>query len=341
MKMNSSVSVSPRDSIAVDDETPTPSTKRVLNAGSVGRVLTKYAPLLVLAALLVIGTIVHPGLWAVDNIRNILTQNAAVALVSFGMTLVIIAGVFDLSVGAIFAAGAVAFASLSNVFDLTSSALLAIGIGLLAGAFNGVIVTKFRVNSFIGTIATAAIISGLVYVACDSAPVQSDAVGFDTLGLGGIAGVPWSILIMLAVFVVLASVLNRTILGRYVFASGGNAEAARLTGVPVAAVQIFCLVVVGGLSALAGALTASQLGVGQPTLGANIALDSFAIVVIGGTSVYGGRGALWRTATGVLILAVLTNIFNAMAWDTTRQSVAKGAVLLLAVALDAARNARR
>jgi ribose/xylose/arabinose/galactoside ABC-type transport system permease subunit len=341
MKMKSRSYAAPNGSVAIDDEAPSPGTKPATSAGSVGRAATKYAPLLVLSVLLIIGTLVHPGFWALDNIRNILTQNSAVALVAFGMTLVIIAGVFDLSVGAIFAAGAVVFASLSNTMNLTVAAVLSIGVGLLAGAFNGVVVTRFRVNSFIGTIATAAIFSGLVYVASDSAPVQSSADGFDELGLGRIAGMPWPVLIMGVVFVVLALILNRTILGRYVFASGGNAEAARLTGVPVAAVQIFCLVVVGALSALAGVVTASQLGVGQPTLGANIALDAFAIVVIGGTSVYGGRGALWRTATGVLILAVLTNIFNALAWDTTRQSVAKGAVLLAAVALDSARNARR
>ncbi|MCU1634764.1 MAG: transporter permease [Cryobacterium sp.] len=304
-------------------------------------ILARFAPLFILAALLVAGTLVNPNFWALNNIRNMLTQNASVSLVAFGMTLVIISGVFDLSVGAIFAAGSVSFAMLSNQMPMAPAAALSVLVGVAAGAINGYVVNALKVNSFIGTIATGAVFSGLVYIACNSSPVQAKSEGYDTLGLGRIWEMPWAVVCVVVAYLICAGLLNKTIFGRYVFASGGNAEAALLNGIPVHTVRMWCFIVVGALAAFGGIVTGSQLGLGQPTLGANIALDAFAIVVIGGTSVYGGRGAIWRTLTGVLILATLTNIFNAMAWDTTRQSVAKGLIVIAAVALDAVRRSRR
>jgi len=301
----------------------------------------RFAPLFILAALLIAGTVANPNFWALNNIRNMLTQNASVSLVAFGMTLVIISGVFDLSVGAIFAAGSVSFAMLSNQMPMAPAAALSLLVGVVAGAVNGYVVNTLKVNSFIGTIATGAVFSGLVYIACNSSPVQAASEGYDTLGLGRIWEIPWAVVCVIVAYLVCAGLLNKTIFGRYVFASGGNAEAARLNGIPVNTVRMWTFILVGALAAFGGMITGSQLGLGQPTLGANVALDAFAIVVIGGTSVYGGRGAIWRTAAGVLILATLTNIFNAMAWDTTRQSVAKGLIVIAAVALDAVRQSRR
>jgi ribose transport system permease protein len=211
-------------------------------------------------------------------------------------------------------------------------------VGAGAGLINGWVVTRLRVNPFIGTIGTGATIGGLVYIYSDSSPVQVDDPAFQSLGLGLVAGIPWAVIVTVLVAVAAGLLLSKTVFGRYTYAAGGNAEAARLAGVPVGRVRVSTFVIVGVLAALAGMITASQLSVGQPTLGATVALDAFAIVVIGGTSVYGGEGAIWRTATGVLIIAVLTNVFNYMAWDDTRQSVAMGVVLVGAVALDAMRR---
>jgi ribose transport system permease protein len=305
------------------------------------KALTSYAPVIVLVGLLGAGTALNDNFWAVDNLRNVLVQNAAVAIVAFGMTLVIIAGVFDLSVSATFAAGSVAFASFSNMMPIWPAAVLSLLVGLAAGAANAFVVSVLRVNSFIGTIATGAVFSGLVFIACNSSPVQAANASFDVLGLGRVLGVPWAVICAAGAFLACAFLLNRTVLGRHVFACGGNPEAAHLNGIHVGLVRMTCFMLVGVMAALGGMITGSQLGLGQPTLGANVALDAFAIVVIGGTSVYGGRGALWRTLTGVLILAALTNIFNAMAWDTTRQSVAKGLIIIAAVGLDALRQSRR
>lgn len=303
--------------------------------------IASLMPLGVLVLLLVIGTVVNDNFWTWANLRNILMQNAPITLVALGMTVVLIAGVFDLSVGAIVAGGSVAFALAAQVVALPLAAVIAVVIGAAAGMVNGYVVTVLKVNAFIGTIATAAIFTGLVYLASGSSPIRLTAPGFDTIGLGSLGPVPWAVIAVVVVFVLLAVLLNKTVFGRHLFATGGNVNAARLNGVPTGVVRAVAFVIVGALSALAGVILGSQLGLGQPTLGANTALDAFAIVVIGGTSVFGGRGALWRTMVGVLIIGLMTNILNSLAWDNTMQSLAKGLVLLAAVALEAKRHGAR
>ena len=295
-------------------------------------------PVVILAALLIVGTVVNDHFWAWSNLRNLLTQNVPLALVAFGMTLVLITGAFDLSVGAIFAMGAVTFALLAQTVALPLAAVLAVLTGVGIGAVNGYVVAGLKVNPFIGTIATGAIFTGVVFIISDSSPVPLRAEGADVIGLGSLGPIPWAVIVAAIAGAGCAFLLNQTIAGRHMFAVGGNAKAALLNGVPVAATITASFVIVGALSALAGIITASQLGLGQPTLGVNTALDAFAIVVIGGTSVYGGRGAIWRTLVGLLIIAVMTNIFNALVWDSTRQSLVKGLILLLAVALEAKRH---
>lgn len=299
------------------------------------------APVAILAILLIAGTIVNDNFWAWQNIRNLLTQNVPVALVAFGMTLVLIAGAFDLSAGAIFAMGAVTFALFAQALPLPLAGILAILVGVAIGAVNGYVVAGLKVNPFIGTIATGAIFTGVVFIISDSSPVPLRAEGYEVIGLGSLGPVPWAVIVAAVAYVLCALLLNKTIIGRHMFAVGGNSKAALLNGVPVAATVTMAFIIVGALSAFAGIITASQLGLGQPTLGANIALDAFAIVVIGGTSVYGGRGAMWRTLVGVCIIAVMTNIFNSLVWDSTRQSLAKGLILLLAVALEAKRHSSK
>lgn len=299
-----------------------------------------YAVLGVLALLLVAATLANDRFWSIENLKNIFTQNAPIGLVALGMTFVIVAGAFDLSVGALFAAGGVFYAGFALHMPLALAALAVLGIGVAAGLLNGIVVERLRVNSFIGTIGTGAVFAGVVYIYSGSSPIQVAAPGFQTLGFGTVAGVPWPLAIYALAFALSGFLLSRTVFGRYVYAAGGNEEAARLAGVPVRAVRVAAFALVGAGSVAAGMIVASQLGVGQPTLGASTALDAFAIVIIGGTSVYGGEGAMWRTTAGVAILAVLSNLFNSLAWDASRQSVAKGLVLIAAVAVDALRQRR-
>lgn len=317
---------------------------RPANADAQGRrvadFLTKYAVVALLAALVIASSIVNHGFWDGANLKNILIQSSPIAIVSVGMTFVIIAGMFDLSVGAIYAAGGVTFANIALGAPIGTAALVAIAVGLGLGLANGAVVTLLRVNPFIATIGTGAAFGGLVLIYSHSNPIFVDKGGFQKLGLGSFHGLPWPVLIAIVTFVVGAFVLSRTVYGRYLHAVGGNREAARLAGLRVNWLHVSVFVLVGVCAAVGGMIVASQLSVGQPTLGADVALQSFAVVIIGGTSVYGGEGAMWRTLCGVLILAVMTNLFNSLAWDAARQAVAEGVVLVGAVALDSLRRRR-
>jgi ribose transport system permease protein len=320
-----------------------PSSARLPDAARIAFYLTKFGVVGLLALLLLATTIFTHGFWTADNLKNVLTQNAPIALVSIGMTFVIISGVFDLSVGAIFAGGAVVYAKLAGTMPLAEAAFLTLMVGVVAGLINGFIVTRLNVDSFIGTIGTGSAYAGLVLVYSNSQPILVEDESFRSLGLGNVAGIPTPVLIAGIVFIIGAILLSRTVFGRYTYASGGNPEAARLAGIPVDGVRViaFVLVALGAIGG--GMITASQLSIGQPNIGANTALDAFTIVVIGGTSVYGGRGAIWRTLVGVLFLAVLTTFFNFLALEGAWQQLVKGAVLVGAVALDALhhRGARR
>lgn len=301
----------------------------------------RYATVLVLIALLIAATIIYDGFWETNNLKNILSQNAPIGIVAIGMTFVIISGSFDLSVGAVFAAGAVFYASVGDEWPLEIGIMATLLVGALAGVINGIVITRFRVNSFIATIGTGAVFSGVTYLYCNSSAVAVTTKGFDGLGLAEVGGLPWAGVILIAAFIVAGLVLSKSVYGRWIHAVGGNSEAARLSGIRVDLIRISALALVGLCAAFGGAILASQLGVGQPTLGGTTALDAFAIVVIGGTSVYGGEGAIWRTAVGLAIIAVMTNLFNAESLDAAHQNIAKGAILVLALGIDALARSRR
>lgn len=301
----------------------------------------RFATVGVLLVLLIITTILYDGFWDPDNLRNILSQNVPIGLIAIGMTYVIISGNFDLSVGAVLAAGAVFYASVGDEWPQILGVLATLLVGAGAGLINGLVVTKWNVNSLIATIGTGAIFSGLTYLYSGSSPIDVVNPDFSTLGLAKVGSIPLAGVILGIAFVVAGIVLTRSIYGRSLFAVGGNAEAARLAGIRVDAIRISVFVLVGVCSALAGAVLASQLSIGEPSIGATTALDAFAIVVIGGTSVAGGEGAIWRTAVGLAILSVMTNLFNSLTLTDANQSIAKGAILVAALGLDALARSRR
>jgi ribose transport system permease protein len=297
--------------------------------------LLRYAIVWVLVALALVSNILYPGFFEIANLRNILSQNAPVGLVAIGMTFVMIAGGFDLSVSSIFAAAGVAFASFSGHMPIAIAFVAVLGVGAVAGSINGSIVTRLHVNPFVATLGTSSAFSGLAYLYSHSQPVVTDKPGFLALGTNAILGVPASIVIFAVAFVVGALVLSKTVFGRSVYAVGGNTEAARLAGIRVDLVRFIAYTVTGVCAALAGMIIASRTGVGQADIGATITLDSIAIVIIGGTSLLGGEGAMWRTLVGLLILATINNLFDSLALDTAAQSLVKGIIVVAAVALDA------
>lgn len=284
--------------------------------------------------LLVGSAMLYPRVFDPTNIKNILSQSAPVGIVSVGMTFVMIGGGFDLSVGSIFALGAVVFAHLADPLGLWGAAVAVLVASAICGIINGLIVTKLRVNPFVATLGTGSAFGGYAFIYSNAAPQVPNDFNFQYLGTESWFGWPISIYILVAVFLVGAFVLARSVYGRSIYATGGNTEAARLSGIPTDVLRASTYVMTAICSGIGGMILSSRLGVGQADMGGSIALDSIAIVVIGGTSLLGGEGTIWRTAIGLLIIATLTNVFDSLAINNNYQLVAKGVIVIGAVALD-------
>ena len=296
--------------------------------------ISKLGTVAFLIALVAAGPLVSPHFLDTGNLRNILSQNAPIGLIAIGMTFVMIGGGFDLSVGSIVALSSVTFAKIAVTHGTSVALAAALVVGFGLGVVNGLLVTRLRLNPFVATLATASIYSGIAYVVSDSRPIVVTAAGFQTIGQERVWGIPISVLITFAAFVVAGMVLSRTVFGHLLFATGGNVEAARLAGIRIDRVRVLSYASVGTMSALAGVVLSSRLGVGQANIGSNMTLDAITIVVIGGTSLFGGEGAIWRTAVGLLLLGVIVNIAGSRGWSGNVEDIVKGAVLLLAVGID-------
>jgi ribose transport system permease protein len=305
------------------------------------RSFLQYGMVWALLCLLIVATILYPGFFNIANVKNVLSQNASVGIVAIGMTFVIIAGGFDLSVGATFALGAVLFANRADPAGLWGAAGIVLAVSVVCGAINGLIVTKLRVNPFIATLGTGSIFGGFAYIFSNSAPQTPNDFDFQLLGTDRWLGWPLPIWLLVAAFLVGAIVLAKSVYGRSIYAIGGNSEAARLSGMRVDLLRGSTYVISAVCSGLGGMILASRLGVGQADMGGTIALDAIAIVVIGGTSLMGGEGAMWRTAIGLLILATLSNVFDSLAISTNYQLLTKGTIVIAAVALDVFARSRR
>jgi ribose transport system permease protein len=286
-----------------------------------------------LIALIIAAWIAYPTFLSPVNLRNLLSQNAALGLVAAGMTLVIIGGGFDLSVGSIYGLGAVAFARVSYIAPEPLSVLAAVIVGASAGLVNALIITRLKVNPFVATLGTASVFLGVGYVWSNNYPVMA-AAGQDVLGLGVIAGAPISGWIMILMLVAGGVLLTQTLLGQAIFAVGGSPEAARLAGTRVNLVRSATYVILGALTGLAGAIDASKLGVAKVDQGQNLTLLSISCVILGGNALMGGEGATWRTAVGLAIIAVLTNVLDSLAISTQMQLIVQGTVLVAAVSFD-------
>ncbi|WBP95775.1 ABC transporter permease [Mycolicibacterium neoaurum] len=297
----------------------------------------RYSMLGVLAILIVVASILYDGFLAPDNLRDILVQNASVGIIAVGMTFVIISGGFDLSVGATYALGSTVFAGVMiSTNSIALAGVIALTAGVVCGLANGLLVARLKINPFVATLGSASVIAGIAYIYSNSAPFIVSDRSFQALANSRTLGVPTPILILLVTFTVGGLVLSKTTVGRNVQAVGGNVEAAWLSGLRVPTLTAGVYVLTGALAALAGMIDASRLAVGQADVGATMALDAIAIVVVGGTSLRGGEGAMWRSFVGLLILATLTNVFYSLNVSQHWQLIAKGLIVIAAVALDAA-----
>jgi ribose transport system permease protein len=278
-----------------------------------------------------------------SNLSGVANQTAIYAIIAVGMTMVIITAGIDLSVGSLVALASVAGALLIRDFGSGKEAgtgfmlgglLLGVLACGLAGAFNGAMVTAFRVPAFIATLAMMLMASGLAYRLSQGASIPELPPSFFWLGSGKTLGLPNPVWLMIGLYVIAHIVMTRTTFGRYVYAIGGNEEAARLSGVPVRWIQLAVYTISGALAGLGGIVLASQLHAGDPKFGLTYELEVIAAVVVGGTSLYGGSGKILGTLIGAFIIAVIKNGMNLINIDPFSQDIVLGAVLLGAVLID-------
>ena len=298
------------------------------------RLLRDYGSLL---GLLLIGAVLgllSDRFLTTSNLLNVARQVSINAIVAAGMTFVIITGGIDLSVGSTIAlAGCAALlvaGPLGDVVGMTAGILVAAGVGFL----NGALVAWGRVPPFITTLATMTVVRGAALVLTNGEPIVKTEGAYLWLGQASVGPIPVPILLMVATLFGAHWFLTRTRWGTYVYAVGGNAEAARLSGISLAGIQILVYVLGGVLAGLAGLVLAARLSSAQPNTGVGFELDAIAAVVLGGTSLMGGEGTIWGTTVGAFIIGILNNGFNLMNVSPFFQLIAKGAVIVLAVLVD-------
>ncbi|CEH31732.1 ribose ABC transporter permease [Aneurinibacillus migulanus] len=298
--------------------------------------LQKLGPFIGLLVITIILAVMSPNFLTLNNILNVLRQVSINALIAFGMTFVILTGGIDLSVGAILAlSGALTAGLMTNGMDPILAILVGLLVGAVMGMVNGLLVAKGKVAPFIATLATMTIFRGLTLVYTEGRPITGfDSDMFTMLGAGYLFIIPVPIIWTLGCFAVLYFILKKTAFGRRVYAIGGNEEAAILSGIKVSRVKIYIYALTGFLSALAGIILTSRLNSAQANAGMGYELDAIAAVVLGGTSLSGGRGWIFGTLIGAMIIGVLNNGLNLLEVSSFYQQVVKGSVILLAVLLD-------
>lgn len=310
--------------------------------------------LLALLAIVIALSVMSDRFLTAENGWNVLRQISVNLCLSVGLTLVILSGGIDLSVGAVLAlAGAISAALLKHGLDLPSfgvhleittagAVLAAVVVGAMAGFANGLVVTRLLLPPFVATLAMMSIARGLTMLWTGGFPITGLTPEFGFIGTGVWAGVPMPVWIVLALVLVALVMCHRTAFGRHLYAIGGSERAARLTGLHVNRIKVAVYVAGGALSGIAGLLVTARLDSAQPNAGLGYELDAIAAVVIGGTSLAGGRGSVSGTVIGCLLIGLLNNGLTLLDVSPFWQQVIKGLVTLIAVALDrfGARNER-
>lgn len=321
-------------------KTPATSTggSRLRLPGLQGQLATTLLPFIGLLVLCLVLFILTPNFLTYGNLLNVGVQASTIAVMAFGMTFVIVAGGIDLSVGSVAALSGMLSAWMFATADLPGWLSLVGGLltGLVAGAVSGFAVAYGRLPAFIATLAMLSVARGLTLVISDGRPIRtSPAVSW--LG-SDVLGVPVPIIVLAVAGIVTAVILNRTVIGRSMYAVGGNEEAARLSGIPVKRVLVTVFALSGLFAALAGMLIAGRLDSAQPQAASGYELDAIAAVVIGGASLSGGVGRASGTLVGALILAVIRNGLNVLGVSSFWQQVVIGLVIALAVLVDVLRR---
>jgi ribose transport system permease protein len=302
----------------------------------VGRTLARGGIVIPFVITLVALSLASPSFLRFQNLANILDQQAGIIIVACAGTLVLIAGGIDLSIGAIYGLAGATALNVATSMGSPAGVAAGVAVGLAVGLVNGIIVTRFRINALIGTLAMSFVVSGIAAIVTKGNLVVSldhpDFQDFAATRLLGVTSAAW---MMILTAIAATILLGRTTFGRYVYATGGNAQAARLGGVRVNAVRVATFALSGTAAGLAGTIDSSRVLSAQASSGQFLTFTVLTGIIVGGTSILGGEGSMRRTVIGCLFVALVANGFNLLGLDPFYQQVTLGIILLLAVGLDA------
>ena len=296
-----------------------------------------FGALIALVLLVVVIGVISPEFRTLSNFLSLLRQSSINGFIAFGMTCVILTGGIDLSVGSVLALSTALCAGfITNGVPVGLAMVLALIIGTALGAVSGLLVTKGRLQPFIATLITMTVYRGATMIFMDGKPISNlgDSFTLKVVGKGNFYHIPIPAITFVVMFLIFMFVLEKTTFGRRVYATGSNEQSAKLAGINVKRTKLITYAISGCMSALSGLILLSRLSSAQPTLGSGYELDAIAAVALGGTSMNGGRGRVWGTFVGILIIAVLNNGLNILGVSSYYQDVVKGIVILIAVLSD-------
>jgi ribose transport system permease protein len=333
--MRSPQDVTETEAVATSAAPASGTVRSVRSIRSVGRWATRYGMLAAFVVMLIVFLVTNSDFRQPANLLNVLQQSSIIGVVACGMAVMIISGGFDLSVGAIGAASTMASAAMMvGTGSIPLGVLTGLVVGLAAGLFNGLVISRAKITPFIATLGSASIISGIVFASTNAAPISGIPAEFTRLGLGKIGGFPIAAIVFIGVAILVFVVLKWSKFGHYVYAVGSNREAARLAGVPVDTIVLFAFATGGILAGLGGLVLLGQTSIGQSTAGVSWPLTAIAAVVVGGTPLRGGTGGVHSAVIGTLLLGVLSNALNLYGVSPYWQPAVTGVVVLLAVGVD-------
>lgn len=323
------------ETLLSDTAAPEPSaTPRGTTRSRWAESLQDYGVALAALLLVVIVATGNPAFLSPANINNMLSQWSPAGIMAIGMTLVILAGGFDLSISSGFAFCAVIAAIIGQQTSPILALLGSIAAGTVIGSINATLVSVFKINPFITTVGTGFVINGLSLVVTRNAAFIVSNPAFGILGAGRWHGIPYSGMLLIVLFPIAGLVLSRSVYGHMIYAVGGNAEASKLSEIRADLIVASTYIFLGAGVGLAGFISASQLNSAQANLDPRILFDVLTIVIVGGTSLGGGVGSIWRTVVGLVIIATITNGFVLLDISPFYQDVIKGLIIVGALILD-------
>jgi ribose transport system permease protein len=306
-----------------------------IKGASITRLVRGNIVVIALVALVIIMTIITNSFFTLTNFNNILSQIAIYGIVAFGMTIAIICGEFDLSCGALMGVVTILFTDFAKQANVGLAVLVCLAFCILIGFINGFLVAKIKMSAFVATLATSIALKGFALNYTSGKPINNVNNQINQFGNGSVLGIPIIVWFFIGTLAITMYVLKFTRFGRGLYATGGNIEVARMAGINVSFYKIAIFVILGISTAVAGILTAARLSAGNALYGNDLSMTVVAGVVIGGTSLAGGKGSALKTLWGMLVIGVLFNALMILGMQANWQNVLKGAILIAVVAVDA------